>query len=78
MVQFKNKLDEMLAEGVLASGIQKNAIIAKIRDYIKTISVDDLKKQISVIDSKVELSLLQAVGVPGGAQSTFFYVVQNL
>lgn len=78
MPQFKNQLDSLLADAVLASGVDRQVKLNAIRDYLKKTSIYDLKKQVSVITSKPELSMLQASGVPQGLQEVFLYTYTRL
>jgi hypothetical protein len=72
MPTFANKLDEMLTEALRASGLQRQTQIDVIRDYVRSISIDQLRREIAAITSISELSLLNAVGVPLGAQTQFY------
>jgi len=72
MVTFKNRLDELLAEVVLASGVSRQLALDNVRSYIKTIDVDQLRREIAAITSLTELQMLQAAGVPQSAQPQFF------
>ena len=78
MVTFKNQLDSLLAEAVLASGVQRNVVIDKIRLYLKSTSIDQLNREVAVITSKPELVMLQAAGVPAGLQAVFLQTYQIL
>lgn len=78
MPSFKNALDSLLADAVLASGIQRNAVLDKIRQYVKATPIDTLKAQVAVITSKPELTMLQAAGVPAGLQAVFLQTYQQL
>ena len=78
MVTFKNQLDSLLAEAVLASGVQRNVVIDKIRLYLKSTSIDQLNREVAVITSKPELTMLQAAGVPAGLQAVFLQTYQML
>lgn len=78
MPTFKNKLDELLADAVLASGIDRNVKLTAIRTYLQQTSIDQLRKEVSVITNKNELTMLQAAGVPLGLQDVFLFTYQNL
>jgi hypothetical protein len=72
MPTFKNKLDELLADAVLTSGVQRQANIDVVRGYIRGITVEQLRREIAAITSIMELQMLQAAGVPASAQDQFF------
>jgi hypothetical protein len=78
MPTFKNRLDELLADTVLASGILRQNALDAVRQYVKEISVDQLRREIAALTSLTELNMLQAAGVPLAAQPQFFYQVQKL
>lgn len=78
MPTFKNKLDELLADTVLASGVGRQLALDKVREYLRGISTDDMRKQIAAITSLPELQMLQAAGVPAAAQTQFFTQYQRL
>lgn len=73
----KNKLEELLQEVVLASGLEKSQRLQAVRAYIASISIAQLNKEIAEITNRVELTALNAAGVPAGAQTTFYYVLQR-
>lgn len=75
MVIFKNNLDELLAEGVLSSGIARQQVLQKIRAYLASTPTTTLRAQLSVITNKQELVFLQGAGVPAELQTVFFYVL---
>lgn len=78
MPDFKNQLDSLLADAVLASGVGRQVKLTAIRDYISKTPIDTLKREVSVITSKPELTMLQASGVPQGLQETFLYTYSRL
>jgi len=75
---FKNNLDILLANAVLASGVGRNVAIAAIRNYINTTPIEQLKKEVAQITSKPELTMLQAAGVPGPLQEVFLFTFQQV
>jgi hypothetical protein len=78
MPTFKNRLDELLADVVLASGIQRQVRLEAVRAYIASTPMDTLKRQIAEITSIPELQVLQAAGVPQALQPTFLFVYSQL
>lgn len=64
-----NPLDDLLIKAALAPTYERQLWILKIREYIRTSTVEKLSKEISVITSPVELRILTAAGVPAGAQT---------
>jgi hypothetical protein len=78
MPVFKNKLDELLADAVLASGLMRQAMLERVRQYILETDIAQLRKEIAVIDSLPELQMLQAAGVPAGLQSVFLFRLTQL
>jgi hypothetical protein len=73
MPKFANLLDGLLADAVLTSGVDRQMKLDAVRAYIKVIPVERLNIEIAALTSKPELNMLQAVGVPLGAQPAFFY-----
>ena len=71
MPQFKNHLDELLAEIVLASGVDRNIFINQVRQYIEANTTDKIRTEIAQITSLQELQVLQAVGVRRDLQDIF-------
>jgi heme oxygenase len=78
MPVFKNKLDELLADAVLASGLMRQAMLERVRQYMLETDIAQLRKEIAVIDSLPELQMLQAAGVPAGLQSVFLFRLTQL
>ena len=78
MPKFKNTLDELLADAVLASGLDRQVKLTAIRDYISKTPIDTLKSEVSVITSKQEFTMLQAAGVPAGLQEVFLFTLTRL
>lgn len=78
MPTFKNKLDELLADAVLASGVDRQVKLTAVRSYLQQTSIDQLRKEVAVITNKNELTMLQAAGVPLGLQDVFLFTYQNL
>jgi len=68
MPVFKNRLEELAADAVLASGLQRQYYLNQLRDMIKNTSIEKLAKEIAEITNLNELRMLQAAGVPAGAQ----------
>jgi hypothetical protein len=78
MPVFKNKLDELLADAVLASGLMRQAMLERVRQYIAETDIAQLRKEIAVIDSLPEMQMLQAAGVPASLQSVFLFRLTQL
>jgi len=78
MPVFKNKLDELLADAVLASGLMRQAMLERVRQYMLETDITQLRKEIAVIDSLPEMQMLQAAGVPAGLQSIFLFRLTQL
>jgi len=78
MPVFKNKLDELLADAVLASGLMRQAMLERVRQYIAETDIVQLRKEIAVIDSLPEMQMLQAAGVPASLQSVFLFRLTQL
>ena len=78
MPVFKNKLDELLADAVLASGLMRQAMLERIRQYMAETDITQLRKEIAVIDSLPEMQMLQAAGVPASLQSVFLFRLTQL
>jgi len=78
MPKFSNKLDEILADAALASGIQRQVALEAVRKYLSTTPLQQLKVEVSQITSLTELRFLQAAGVPSGLQETFLTIFQSL
>jgi len=68
MPVFKNRLEELAADAVLASGLQRQYYLNQLRDMIKNTAIEELAKEIAEITNLNELRMLQAAGVPAGAQ----------
>jgi len=68
MPVFKNRLEELAADAVLASGLQRQYYLNQLRDMIKNTLIEELAKEIAEITNLNELRMLQAAGVPAGAQ----------
>jgi len=78
MPVFKNKLDELLADAVLASGLMRQAMLERVRQYMAETDITQLRKEIAVIDSLPEMQMLQAAGVPASLQSVFLFRLTQL
>jgi len=78
MPVFKNKLDELLADAVLASGLMRQAMLERVRQYMAETDIAQLRKEIAVIDSLPEMQMLQAAGVPASLQSVFLFRLTQL
>jgi len=68
MPTFKNRLEELAADAVLASGLQRQYYLNQLRDMIKNTPIEELAKEIAEITNLNELRMLQAAGIPQGAQ----------
>jgi len=68
MPVFKNRLEELAADAVLASGLQRQYYLNQLRDMIKNTPIEELAKEIAEITNLNELRMLQAAGIPQGAQ----------
>ena len=75
---FKNKLDELLADGVLASGTMKQVVLEQVRAYLRETPIQQLKLEVSQLKSLPQLAFLQAAGVPGGLQPVFLNLYAEL
>ncbi len=64
---WKNRLEELCSKAALAAPFERLAYIAKIREYIRSISVSQLAEEIKAITSPPALRILIAAGVPSGA-----------
>jgi hypothetical protein len=78
MPKFKNQLDELLADAVLASGVQRQVALEIVRKYLLTTDIQRLKIEVAQINSLTELRFLQAAGVPSGLQEVFLTVYQSI
>jgi hypothetical protein len=78
MPKFANKLDELLADAVLANGVQRQVALEVVRKYLQTTPLQQLKMEVSQVVSLTELRFLQAAGVPSGLQEVFLTVYQSL
>ncbi len=71
MPKFRNKLDELLADAVLASGQARQTALDSVRGYLRATPIVQLKLEIAQLQSLQELNMLQAAGVPLGLRDTF-------
>lgn len=71
MVEFKNKLDELLADAVLSTGPSRQAARIALDTYKNTLTDAQFAAQIQEITSIPELNYLQSVGVPKGIYNIF-------
>ena len=75
MPVFKNRLEELAADAVLASGLQRQYFLNQLRDMIKNTPIEVLAKEIAEITNLNELRMLQAAGVPAGAQPALMVAI---
>jgi hypothetical protein len=75
---FKNPLDELLADAVLASGVNRQVALERVRELMRKTSTNTLATWISQITSLPELTMLQAAGVPAPLQRVFFAQIAQL
>ncbi len=78
MPTFANKLDELLADTVLASGTLRQVALNKVRDYLQTTPVAQLQREVQQVTSLQSLRMLQAAGVPLGLQAAYLARFESL
>lgn len=78
MALYKNKLEELGIKAVLARAGERLIIIKDMRDYIRTIPVEQLIREISEITSPAVLRMIQAAGVPAGAFETLVKQIEKV
>lgn len=71
MVQFTNKLDELLADAVLNTGPQRQIARLALDTYVKTLTLQQFADAIKQITSIPELNYLQSVGIPKDIYNIF-------
>ncbi|MEM2591557.1 MAG: hypothetical protein QXI60_03130 [Thermofilaceae archaeon] len=64
---WRNKLDELTARAALATGAEKMSLIAEVRDYLRRIPPDQVIREALQIRNPLQLRVLIAAGIPGGA-----------
>jgi len=72
---FKNRLEELAAQTYLASGLQRQVYLNQLRDMIANTSIEELAREISEITNLNLLRMLQAAGIPKGAQPALFAAI---
>ena len=75
MSMFKNRLEELAAQTYLASGLQRQVFLNQLRDMITNTPIEELAREISEITNLNELRMLQAAGIPKGAQPALFAAI---
>jgi hypothetical protein len=73
-----NKLDEILADTVLANGVQRQVALNAVRQYLSATPVERLKAELAQVTSQASLKMLQAAGVPLGLQDTYYAVLESV
>jgi len=75
MPVFKNRLEELAADAALASGLQRQYYLNLLRDMIKNTPIEELAKEVAEITNLNELHMLQAAGIPQGAQDALMTAI---
>jgi len=75
MSMFKNRLEELAAQTYLASGLQRQFYLNQLRDMIANTQIEELAHEISEITNLNLLRMLQAAGIPKGAQPALFAAI---
>jgi len=75
MSMFKNRLEELAAQTYLASGLQRQVFLNQLRDMIANTPIEELAREIAEITNLNLLRMLQAAGIPKGAQSALFTAI---
>lgn len=70
----QNTLVQMLTKSVLSNGVDRQAAIVAIRNYINTTEQSRIKRELGAVTSIKLMMEMQAVGVPSWLSATFFTV----
>jgi hypothetical protein len=66
-MSFKNKLDELTAAAALKTGLEKQAMLQRIREYLYNLTPEQIIREATEITNPIQLRVLVAVGIPGSA-----------
>jgi len=64
---WKNRLDELTARAALATGPEKSAWIARVREYMHSLPPNRIIEEATQIRNPLQLRILISAGIPGGA-----------